>query len=104
MNLDIKTFIATALASLEQSLGEDWNSVKELATTFFTQKEERLQELADLRLAGEIDDDFLLERVKDEGDILKSESVALGIAGAANAENILNSIASLLVSTLANLL
>lgn len=104
MNFDIQTFSATALASLKEFLGEDWNKVKDTAIQFFEEKQERLQELADLRLQGEIDDNFLLDRVKDEGDIFVSEAAALETMGAANAEKILQTIGNILLNTLLTLL
>lgn len=103
---NIKTFIASALAMFQTTFSTEWPHVKDIALSFLTSKQARLNELAlsRLDLVEPISDSFFFDRIKDEGAILQSEAAALAIIGQAKAENIANTFATFFLNTVINLI
>lgn len=96
MSIDIKAFIdinqiiAEAKILLQQLYADDYPEVKEAAATYLEDSKQRLILLAQNRLSNEIDDKFMLERLKDEKDIFISELLSFSVIGKAIAQQAAN--------------
>lgn len=90
MNLDINEVLADMLTAVKGSVKEDWSLVKKTANTFLQNRKLRLELLASMRLAGEIDNEFFLKRLEDEKELLESELHAIAIVNKITAQNAAN--------------
>ena len=90
MNLDINEVLAEMLHAMKISVKDDWKLVKSTANTFLQNRKSRLELLASMRLAGEIDNAFFLNRLEDEKELLVSELHAIAIVNKITAQNAAN--------------
>jgi hypothetical protein len=104
MNLDINEVLADMLNAMKISVKDDWSLVKKTANIFLQNRKERLELLATMRLAGEIDDAFLKKRLEDEKELLVSELHAIAIINKITAQNAANAAIQVLEKTVATLL
>lgn len=90
MKIDINEALAEMLEAMKGTIKDDWNVVKKSANDFIQNKKERLELLANLRLAGAIDNDFFEKRMADEKEILQSELHSIAIVNKVLAQNAAN--------------
>jgi len=90
MDFNINEVLAEMLSAMKISFGDDWGLVKETANGFIQSRKIRLERLATRRLAGTIDQEFFIDRLEDEKDILASELHAIAIVSAVLAQNAAN--------------
>lgn len=90
MKLDINEILADMLAAIKGTIKDDWNVVKKSANNFIQNKKDRLELLANMRLAGAIDNDFFEKRMSDEKEILTSELHSIAIVNKVMAQNAAN--------------
>lgn len=90
MKLDINEILADMLAAIKGTIKDDWNVVKKSANNFIQNKKDRLELLANMRLAGAIDNDFFEKRMADEKEILTSELHSIAIVNKVMAQNAAN--------------
>ena len=100
MDFNINEVLANMLSAMKSSFGDDWGVVKETANGFIQSKKIRLERLAKRRLAGTIDQEFFLDRLEDEKDILESELHAIAIVSAVLAQNAANAAIDVLTNAI----
>lgn len=74
---DINAVLDEMRTSLQTSYGNKYVYVQSTINNFLTNSSTRLQTLANKRIANEVDDDFVKERVIEETDILKGQLLVL---------------------------
>lgn len=104
MNFDINEVLAQMLSAMKGTIKEDWNVVKETANKFLQSKKDRLELLASMRLSGEIDNDFFLNRLADEKEIMISELHAIAIVNKVLAQNAANAAIKILQDAVTTLI
>ena len=70
INFDLKDTFDEMLTSAKETAGESGKEAKGVATRFLQNRKERLQLLAELRLAGDLPEDKFMSRLEDEKLIL----------------------------------
>ena len=90
MTLDINEVLADMLQAMKISVKDDWSLVKKTANLFLQNRKSRLELLASMRLAGDIDNTFFLKRLEDEKELLESELHAIAIISKITAQNAAN--------------
>lgn len=90
MNFDINEVTANMLSAVQGTLKEDWDLVKKNASIFIQNRKLRLELLTQMRIAGEISNDFFAKRLEDEKQLLVSELHAMVIINKVAAQNAAN--------------
>jgi hypothetical protein len=90
MKFDINEVIAEMVAAVKDTVGENWNEVLSVANHFFQMKKERLELLAELRIAGDITQKRFESRLKDEKLIAEAEFHAIAVISKAIAQKAAN--------------
>lgn len=104
MKLDINEILAEMLNAMKVTFESDWKVVKGSANTFMQNKKIRLERLAQRRLSGEINNNFFLDRLEDEKDILTSELHAIAIVNKVVAQNAANAALNVLEKAISALI
>lgn len=90
MNFDINEVTANMLSAVQGTLKEDWDLVKKNASIFIQNRKLRLELLTQMRITGEISNDFFAKRLEDEKQLLVSELHAMVIINKVAAQNAAN--------------
>ncbi len=90
MTIDINEVAALMLEAIKNSVKDDWNLIKNDASTFLTSRKSRLELLASLRISNQINQQFFEARLADEKEILESELHAVAIVSKVVAQNAAN--------------
>lgn len=90
MKFDINEVIAEMITAVKDTVGENWNEVLSVASHFFQMKKERLELLAELRIAGDISQKRFESRLKDEKLIAEAEFHAIAVISKAIAQKAAN--------------
>ena len=90
MNFDINEIIAQMIGAIKGEVRNDWDIVKSTVNGFLQSKKERLELLASLRLANQINDQDFKQRLKNEELILEAELHAIAIIAKVTAQNAAN--------------
>jgi hypothetical protein len=100
MELNINEVITNMANAIKGSLSEDWSSVKNDVASFLTNRKNRLELLAKARIKGKIDDEFFLEILNDEKDMLVSELHSYALISKVMAQNATNAAIEVLNSAI----
>ncbi len=90
MSFDINEVVANMVDTIKTTVADNWPLVKETANDFLQDRKSRLELLASLRLQSQISDEFFLQRLQDEKDILTSELHSIAIITKAIAQKAAN--------------
>lgn len=104
MKFDINEVLAQMLEAMKESIKDDWSVVKKSANTFIQNKKDRLELLANMRLAGAIDDGFFEKRMADEKEILQAELHSIAIVNKVLAQNAANAAFKILENVIQTIL
>lgn len=98
INFDLKDTFDEMLSSAKQSAGESGKEARGVATRFLQNRKERLQLLAELRLAGDLNDEKFKSRLEDEKLILEAELKAMAVISKSSAQNTAQSVINIFQS------
>ena len=98
INFDLKNTFDEMLASAKQSAGEGGKEAKGVAKQFLQNRKERLQLLAELRLAGDLPDEKFMSRLEDEKLILEAELKAMAVISKSTAQSTAQSVINIFQS------
>jgi hypothetical protein len=104
MKLDINEILADMLNAMKGTMKDDWEVVKKAANNFMQTKKDRLELLANMRLSGDISEEFFEKRVVDEQEILISELHSIAIVNKVMAQNAVNAAFKVLESVISTAL
>ena len=104
MKFDINETLDQMLAAIKGSVGENWPQVKATASQFLENKKERLNLLAELRIAGDLSHEKFMSRLEDEKLIAEAELNALKVLSKAMAQDAANAGISVLEKTVKGIL
>ncbi len=90
MKFDINEVIAEMGAAVKDAVGENWNEVLAVTNQFLQSKKERLELLAELRIAGDISRKRFESRLKDETLIAEAEFHSIAVISKAIAQKAAN--------------
>lgn len=89
--LNIESILYHLLGALSGSIGAiNWPIIKQVSVEYFDNSKLRLFELANARVKNEIDNDFFLQRTKDELKILESELLSMAVMGKSQVQDAIN--------------
>lgn len=90
MDFDINEVVAQMIAAIKGEIKDDWKVVKSTVNSFLQSKKDRLELLASLRLANQINEKDFNQRLKNEELILESELHAIAVITKVTAQNAAN--------------
>lgn len=90
INFDIKDILAQMAGVVKDTAAKNWKQVKEVTNQFLQNRKERLQLLAELRIAGDLEDDKFVSRLEDEKLVFEAELNALAVITKALAQRAAN--------------
>lgn len=96
MAFDFNEVVAEMLQAVKTTTLDNWDDVKNSATSYFQERKLRLELLTSLMLHKEIDKEFFLNRVADEKKIFESELHSVAIVSKALAQKAANAAADVL--------
>jgi len=97
MNFDINNVLADMLSAINGIVAGDWDKVKNTANQFLENDKERLQEIAQLRISGDLTDEKFQSRLSDEKLVVEAELNALEVVSKAIVQNAVNAAIDVLV-------
>jgi len=101
MNLDMNSVLADMLLAIKGIVGGNWEKVKTTANQFLEHDKERLQQIAELRISGDLTEDKFISRLEDEKLIIEAEINALTVVSKAIAQNAVNAAMDVLLKAVA---
>ncbi|MBS1781118.1 MAG: hypothetical protein JST70_17460 [Bacteroidetes bacterium] len=90
MAFDVDTVGQDMLVAIKGVLLDRWAASQEAIETFLEGQKKRLKLIADARIEGEIDDEFVEERLSEEKILLQSEMAAIRVISVAAAQQAAN--------------
>jgi len=90
MSFDIEGTFEDMLAAISGVVSDEWPALKECAEKALEDEKDALEMIADLRLAGEIDDEDLKSNLEDEKVVLEAALLACRVRAKVVAENAAN--------------
>lgn len=91
---NIKEVLGKILGAIETTYGPKWQEVKSefksLGLEYLAESEKRLAELAQERIAGNISNEFMVSRLKEELTIVQSELISFEIISASLVQEAIN--------------
>ena len=90
MIFDINKVLTDMLSVIKETVNGNWDAVKSTANEFIENDKERLQLLAELRISGDLPDEWFQSRMEDEKIILEAELNALEVVSKAKAMQAVN--------------
>lgn len=97
MKFDIDKVITDMSAAVKDSVGKDWNDVKDIANQFLQNNKERLKMIAELRLNGELTQEEFESRLIDNKLVMEAELNAIAVLSKAIAQNAVNAAIDVLI-------
>ncbi|MCK5170787.1 MAG: hypothetical protein KAQ75_12995 [Bacteroidales bacterium] len=97
MDFDINEVLSDMLSAIKGTVEDNWDEVKSTASQFLQRKKERLELLAELRIAGELSQEKFESRLKDEKLIVEAELHAIAVISKAIAQKAANAAMDILV-------
>lgn len=98
VDFDLKDTFDEMLAGAKQAAGDGGKEAKGVASRFLKNRKERLQLLAELRLAGDLNDEKFRSRLEDEKLILEAELKAMAVISKSTAQNTAQSVINIFQS------
>jgi len=89
-NLNMNEVLADMLSAMKGAVGDHWNEVKEVADQLLQRRKERLELLAELRIAGELSQEKFESRLLDEKLVAEAELNAEAVISKAVAQKAAN--------------
>ncbi len=90
MDFDLNETLADMLGAIKGAVSDNWDEVRSTANQFIERRKERLNLLAELRLAKEISEEKFLSTLEDEKDLLEAELHAIAVISKAIAQKAAN--------------
>jgi hypothetical protein len=90
MNFDINEVLFQMAGAIKQSVGENWDEVRQPANVFLQNRKERLALLADLLFTKEITQERFDSRMEDEKKIAEAQFHAIAVISKAIAQRAAN--------------
>src|ERR1035437_5978446 len=98
MIFDINLVLADMLSAIKETVNGNWDNVKSTANEFIENDKERLQLLAELRISGDLPDEWFQSRMEDEKIILEAELNALEVLSSSKANQAVNAAFDVLIN------
>ena len=90
MGFNINEVVANMIDAIKTNVADNWPLVKETANDFLQNRTSRLELLTSMRLQNQISQDFFLQRLQDEKEMLTSELHSVAIITKAIAQKAAN--------------